>query len=70
MSTMFNLVPAHFEIGSEKSSKTGQSQGEFLTLLVYFTFVLVYSTFLQDGAAIHTNFLIPRRLLISSCRRC
>ena len=27
MSTMFNLVPAH--LGSEKSSKTGQSQGEF-----------------------------------------
>ena len=54
MSTMFNLVPAH--LGSEKSRKTGQSQGEFLTLLVYFTFVLVYSTFLQDGSEVSITF--------------
>ena len=30
MCIVFNLVLADFEIGSEKSSKTGQSQGEFL----------------------------------------
>ena len=54
MCMVLNLVLADFEIGSEKSSKTGQSQGKFLEHF-RFTLVLVYLTFLQDGLAIHTN---------------